>query len=225
MCSTNHKIPLIVISALVFMVATCYAGCGVPKPKTTLVELHPGCNAAYKTRYPVCVAAMHRYCQRTSYPGKRYPIGITREHTYKVVSMSCIEATWAGNVKVTELRRFHSYCRLSKSQHRDCLSAIHRYCENRFGAKYAGISQEVGVDGFFVGCFKSGYKANVPPSKLTLLHHGCKFPFSDGAQCFSAASRFCRKKGFSGGVTQEVNKKIMTVACYNGKVNPNVPIK
>ena len=227
--NNQNKILLIFVLSALLTGTHMYSetACNISPPEITLIELHSGCHGSAKTRYPECVAAMHRYCQKTDYStNKNHLIGISRENTDKFVSMSCIEAKWAGNVKVTELAGFHSSCKISKSQHRDCLSAIHQYCQNRFGAEYAGISQEVGADEFLIGCFKSGYKENVPNHVMSSLYPGCQFPNSDGPKCFSAASRFCHNYfGLSGGITQEVNNNIMAVACYDGELDQDVFIK
>ena len=66
-------------------------------------------------------------------------------------------------------------------------------------------------------CFESSRNEDVPLVALQHHHPGCKTPFSDSSDCFSAASRWCQPLGHSGGITQEVNDKIMTVACYRAE--------
>ena len=224
MGAKSCNMSLAAISLIALMIATCSAKCFVPEP--TLVELHSGCNTVARSRHQDCVAAIHRYCEKMSDPCITYPIGISREHTDSVVGISCIAAEWAGKVLISELSEIKPECQQIESQNRNCLAAIHRYCKNRLGNDYAGLSQEAEIGKFFVGCFKSTLKENVPFSTMTELHPDCQFPAnSDGPQCFAAASRFCVQKGFSGGVTQEVGESEVYVACYNGVINTDVPIQ
>ena len=167
---------------------------------------------------------MHSFCNRVVYPTQIHTIGISREHINERIGMSCVKASWYGDVLVSDLQKYHTGCTLSKSQHRDCLSAIHRYCIDHLDSNYAaGISQEVGTNVLGIGCFIATHKEDVIHSVLTNLHPDCIFPNSDSHRCFAAASRFCGQYfGYSGGITQEVNGDIMTVACYNAEFSGDV---
>lgn len=186
---------------------------GVSAAGVTLSQLHGGCNSAHKNRSPDCVAAMHRFCLRMTYHGY-YPIGVSREVGTSDIAVSCIFGVWYGDVSISTLRRFHGECTLYKSQDKDCLAATHRYCVGRFGANYAGTVQEVGNGVFGVGCFYAALVRDVGWVTLTRKHGGCVFPRSDSADCYAAASRWCNSQGYAGGITQEVNRAIVTVACY-----------
>ena len=216
---------LIVLAAM----ANCsfQESCETSAPEIVLRELHSGCNHNQKSRNPDCVAAMHRFCNRVTYPptlaGEK--IGISREHRDLRIGMSCLRAHWSGDVSIGELRRHHSWCSLQKSQHRDCLAAIHRYCAARFGRDFAGISQEVGNGVLGVRCFRSTRKESVRADVLRSHHHLCTYPNSDSDNCFAAASRWCSSLDHSGGITQEVGNNRMTVACYNAEFSNDVFVK
>lgn len=198
---------------------------GISAPEATLPELHSSCNSHAVTRSSGCYAAYHRYCNsRTTYPTSRQSIGVSREHSNNRVGLSCIRAHWKGNVMIGELRVIHRGCNsVQRAQYRDCLSAIHRYCRNRFGQDFSGISQEVPrVDHLYIGCFRAAFKEYVPVSFMRSLHGRCTLPNSESDNCFAAASRFCvRYHGLSGGITQQVNSTIMLVACYDADYSQN----
>lgn len=181
-----------------------------------LALLHGGCNSAHKSRTPDCVAAMHRFCEIRPYfvHGVNKQIGVSREVGHSSIGLSCITGKWYGHVSLSTLRLYHGHCHLHQSQMKFCLSAIHRYCSGHYGANYAGTAQEVGNGFFAVGCFHAPLVHNVRWSALTRKHGHCVFPHSESAACYSAASRWCNSRGYSGGITQEVNQSIVTVACY-----------
>ena len=76
------------------------------------------------------------------------------------------------------------------------------------------MAQEVPYDGLYVGCFKASLKSSVPISHLTHLHGGCHAHTSHTGHCFAAASCWCKNRGHTGGITQEVGNNRITVACY-----------
>ena len=196
--------------------------CGVSAPQVTLSELHPGCSSNSRNRHPDCVAAIHHFCGRVTYPTTMTTLGVSREHINGRIGMSCIRSQWSGNVPISTLQQHHSGCTASKSQHRDCLAAIHRYCQATLGGtQYAGTSQEVG-SALYVKCFQTPRKETVRHDVLSSRHSGCTFPNSDSDNCFSAASRWCVFLGYSGGITQEVNTNGVTVACYNAEFTNDV---
>ena len=212
------------VAALSLIHNSYASNCKVSVPEITLSELHEGCYTDGRSRHPDCLAAMHRFCNRVIYPTQIHTIGISREHINERIGMSCVKASWYGDVLVSDLQKYHAGCTLFKSQHRDCLSAIHRYCIDRLHSNYAaGISQEVGTNVLGIGCFIAIHVEDVMHSVLTNLHPDCIFPNSDSHRCFAAASRFCGEYfGYSGGITQEVNGDIMTVACYNAEFSGDV---
>ena len=216
-----HWATIIIILAAM---ANCSLSCQVSAPEVVLSELHSGCNTNSRSRHPDCVAAMHRFCNRVTYPptlaGTK--MGISREHRNQRIRMSCLQAHWGGDVSISELQRHHGGCTLQKSQHRDCLAAIHRYCRSRFGSAFAGMSQEVGSGVLGVHCFRSTRKESVSATTLQRHHPWCTYPNSDTDGCFSAANRWCNSFGYSGGITQEVGNSRMTVACYNAQFSNGV---
>ena len=216
----NWATIIIILAAM----ANCSLSCQVSAPEVVLSELHSGCNTNRRSRHPDCVAAMHRFCNRVTYPptlaGTK--MGISREHANQRIGMSCLQAHWGGDVSISELQRHYGGCTLQKSQHRDCLSAIHRYCRSRFGSAFAGMSQEVGSGVLGVRCFRSTRKESISATTLQLHHPWCTYPNSDTDDCFAAANRWCNSFGYSGGITQEVGNSRMTVACYNAQFSNDV---
>lgn len=192
-------------------------------PETSLSDLHFGCYTDTLSRHPDCVAAMHRYCDSVTFSTDDVdPAGISREHANDVIDLACIDSQWSGTVEVSVLYQLHNGCTRDKSQHRDCLAAIHRYCQNLLGSSYAGVSQEVGEDHFQVHCFEATHKESVDFDVLHTLHEYCVYPDSDSAQCFAAANRFCQQYySASGGITQEVANDQMYVACYDAAYSGN----
>lgn len=192
------------------------SACDVSAPEVALQDLHP-CDSS-QIRLGPCYAALHRYCNRVTYPTSRLTVGVSRaEYANNHVGMSCIGAHWKGDVTIAELSQLHGGCNSQrKAQHRDCLSAIHNYCRNKFGPNFAGVSQEDGSHIFHVGCFEATLKESVAASVLRGFHGGCVYPNSDSAACFAAASKFCTElHGYSGGITVEVGNGMIAVACYN----------
>ena len=218
------QILLSLVAALGLINSSYASNCTVSAPKITLSELHGGCYTDWRSRHPDCLAAMHRFCNRVDYHTQIQTIGISREDNNDHIGMSCVKTSWYGDVLVSDLQKYHAGCTLSKSQHRNCLSAIHRYCIDHLDSNYAaGISQEVGNNVFTIHCFIATHVENVIHNVLTNLHSGCIFPTSDSPQCFSASSRYCSQYfGYSGGITQEINTDIMTVACYNAEFSGDV---
>lgn len=202
------------------MIGSAAAGtCGVSAPPNiTLSELHSGCNTHTRSRHSDCVAAMHRFCGRVTYATGMTTLGVSREVGIDRIGMSCIRSRWSGDVSITTLQRYHARCTSGKSQHRDCLSAIHRYCNATLGSNFAGTSQEVlPLNNLYVKCFQSPRKELVSHAVLQSHHSGCVFPNSDSDFCYSAASRWCVSLGYTGGITQEVISAGVTVACYSAE--------
>ena len=213
-------------SGLIFVftaiVASCIAsyghGCDVSAPEITLSEVHSGCHTNGRSHHPNCLAAMHRFCGRVSYPSAIHTLGISREHINRRIHLSCVKSHWKGLVQIGDLSSVHSGCNIHKTQHRDCLSASHRFCTNRFGGDKAGIIQEVRQGIVELHCFTTTRKETVRHDVLRNLNPGCQFPNSDSDSCFSAASRWCNRYfGYSGGMTLEVNSSLIVVGCYNAE--------
>lgn len=209
------------------MIATTVAGsCEVSAPQVSLSELHKGCNNDGLSRHPDCVAAMHRFCSQLTFisrPKVSSMLGVSQEHGNGIITMSCVGSN-SNDIKINVLRQYHSGCdRTSKSQHRDCLAAIHRFCKKELkNGAAAGISQEVGKDSLLVSCFMSARKESINKDVLKRDHDKCEYPYSDSRQCFSAASRWCRRVGHSGGITQEVEYDIILVACYDAVLTNDI---
>ena len=218
-------IALIVLAAM----ANCsfQLGCEVSVPEKVLSELHSGCDNDTKSRTGDCSAAMHRFCNHGTTPPvtlQEIKLGIPREHIAYRIGMSCVRADLSEDVNITELQTHHPGCSTpAKNQHRDCLSAIHRYCREKLDSTYAGMSQEVSGEVLRVLCFKSTKKESVHTDVLQQLAPKCTYPNqSDSDHCFAAANRWCNGFGFSGGITQETNTTYKTVACYNAEFSNDV---
>ena len=207
---TPQCLPLLLSLTLLTLTAQLAHMCNISAPEVTLSQLHWPCNTALKARHSDCVAAMHRFCERTTNPVKIRSLGVSREIGDNRISVSCVKSQRRVYVPVKYLRKLHKGCRsLKLSQDRHCLAATHRYCKNRYGKDFAGISQEVLArrSRFQVHCFKATHKECVPLCVLQNIVPSCKSKRSHLSACFSAASRWCQKYfGYSGGITQEVTK-------------------
>ena len=202
------------------MVGTTAGGkCDVLAPDKTLSDLHDRCDNSDKSRSSDCVSAMNRFCEQATYPTAIKTLGVSRKQRPDVIGMSCVRSENNQVVRIDTLNEYHSECNtISKSQHRDCLSAIHRFCMAKFGNSYAGMSLEIpSTESLYVACFQSPKKRLVPFRDLTALNGDCKFPNSDSSACFEAASIWCHNAGYDGGITQEVNTAGTFIACYNAE--------
>ena len=205
--------------------ATATRQCDVSAPQISLSELHSGCSSNQNSRHPDCVTAMHRFCERVTFPTAIETLGVSQERTTDgTISMSCVHSTWAGNVPIITLARYYGGCtHVWKSQHRDCLTAIHKYCMDKLGTTYAGTSQEVpSGDALYVKCFESPRKERVHEEAMAAKHGGCTLFTWDMESCYAAASRWCRLVGYAGGITQDANHNGITVACYNAEFSNDV---
>ncbi len=193
--------------------------CDVLAPDKTLSELHSPCDTSDHSRGSDCVAAMNRFCEQATYPAAIETLGVSREQKPNVIGMSCVRSKQNQVVRIDTLQKYHPECNtIEKSQHRDCLSAIHRFCMDKFGNSFAGMSLEIpSTESLKVACFYSPKKTNVPFRDLAALHDGCEFPNSDSSACFAATSRWCYHAGYDGGITQEVNGAGAFIACYNAE--------
>ena len=214
-----YLLPLLCLAVFFSMCRACPSASA---PEISLQELHSGCDSHAKARHPACLAAMHRFCGRVAYPSAHTTLGVSRELAHQRIGMSCVSSK-KTDVPIAQLTAIHGGCNIGKNQHCECLSAVHRYCKHHHGDNYAGISQEVGSSTLLVHCFETTHKEDVRIDVLTSLHPNCRFPDSHSDFCFSAASRWCNRYfGYSGGITQEVNTNIMTVACYNADFSGDV---
>ena len=134
-----------------------------------LSQLHSGCNSIGESRDPDCVAAMHRFCFTTGHGGA----GVSQEVGQGVFGVACFNPSWYGDVPLNDLRNLHGGCDgLGKSQHSDCMAAVHRWC-NQNGRGSAGIVQEVGNGVFGVACFNPQSYQDVSLNTLENKHGGC----------------------------------------------------
>ena len=109
--------PLILLCCL--MGVTFAGTCGVSAPRITLSELHSGCDADSKSRHPNCVTAMHRFCQRVTYPSPITTFGVPRENADSKIHMSCVRSYWSGNLSSAIMQHHYRWCRIYNSQDRD----------------------------------------------------------------------------------------------------------
>ena len=199
-----------------------FAGtCGVSAPRITLSELHSGCDADSKSRHPDCAAAMHRFCQRVTYPSPITTFGLPRENADSKIHMSCVRSYWSGNVSLAVLQQHYLYCRIYQSQQRNCIHAAENFCKQRLGSQFAGVVQELYSDEnlMHVHCFRSPRIEFVPLNVLQDHLDSCQFPHTESAPCFAAAHRWCAQFGYDGGITMSSNSRAAFVACYNAEFN------
>ena len=224
-----HVFLVVIVYYMVGIAAAAEDMCDVIAPDITLNEAFSRCRLNTQSRSSDCVAAMHRFCEKVTYPTTMKTFGVSREHITNAIGMSCVNSVQMTSVSIDTLQQYHSACNtVTKNQHRDCLAAIHRYCMERFGVDAAGISQEIpSSKHLYVACFRSPKKQHVPFSQLIELHSGCRFPNSDSDNCFAAASRWCNKVSpdYAGGITQEVNRDGVTIACYIAEFSGDVNIR
>ena len=215
-----QHLPLLLCLILLSLTAQLAHMCNMSAPELTLNQLHSGCNTDLKARHSDCVRATHRFCELTV--GVR-SLGVSREIGDNRISVSCVRSHHVVDVPLQDLTKLDKGCSsLKLSQHRDCLAATFRYCKNRYGKDFAGIIQNVWRS-FQVHCFKSAHKERVPLRILQDIVPSCKSENSHSSACFSAASRFCQKYfGYSGGITQDVDKSGIAVACYNAEFSGDV---
>ncbi len=213
------------------MVEIAVAGkCGVSAPEISLSEIVSDCDHEDKGRITECVAAMHRFCGKVKYPTKGVThFGVSQEAANGQIGMACVPTKWYGDVSINTLTKYNSGCSIMKSQHRDCLSAMHQFCEDQHGSgpdtPVAGISQEVGNGVLQVHCFEASHMEHVSNDVLQHQHPGCPKENSDSADCFAAASRWCQLLRYSGGITLEADTKGIQVACYNADFTNVVFVK
>ena len=204
-------------------IASVSCRCDVSAPEQTLAEQVPGCNSRHRTRTTDCVLAMDKFCNKTSFPGSITTFGASREHDTNKVSMSCVRSAWSGWVPAEEAFRSYGHCRIDKTQHRDCLIAIHRYCRRHAGNAAGGIIGRVGQNQVEVHCFRAARKETVSNAVLQGLNLSYNPPFVETDHGFSAVSRFCnRYYGHSGGIPVEVYPDHVTVACYDAEFSGDV---
>lgn len=120
---------------------------------------------------------------------------------------------------VKPLALYHQGCdSRSKSQHPDCIAAIHRGCQ-AFGYSM-GLPQEVGDNAFGVSCFNANQIHDVSIEVLNGYHDGCdSVSKSQHPDCAAAAHRFCNYNGFGLGTflfgePQEVGSSAFLIGCF-----------
>ena len=220
---TPQRFPLLLSLTLLTLIAQLAHMCNISAPEVTLSQLHLGCNTVVKARHSDCVRAMHRFCELTTNPLLIRSLGVSREIGDNRIGVSCVKSQHIANVPLKDLRKLDKgCCSLKLSQDRHCLAATHRYCKNRYEKDFAGIIQNVWRS-FQVHCFKATLKERVPHRVLQKIVPSCKSERSHWSACFNAASRWCQKYfGYSGGITQDVNKYGIAVACYNAEFSGDV---
>ena len=220
-----------VVALLCCLVGRAAAGrCGANGPEIALSELNEECSNSKMSRSDECMSAMHEFCQKVTYGETKDTLGVSQNHTSDKIFMSCVKSEWSGWVPIHDLQKYEKECTVERgSQCRHCLAATHRFCKDALGSDdSAGISQKVVLNAFYVQCFKSPRKELVRHDVLNDKKYGtsCESdsgPFHSGYRshtdgCFAAASKWCQEKAHlgskSGGITQEVNKDGVLVACY-----------
>lgn len=107
---------------------------------------------AFQPRSQQGVSAIHRFCAHSG-----HSVGVSQEVGNGVFGVACWMADFYGDAPLSDLTAHHKDCNaLSKSQHPDCVSAIHRWCQARCSG-CAGIAQEVGAGVIGVACWKPDF--------------------------------------------------------------------
>jgi hypothetical protein len=114
---------------------------------------------------------------------------------------------------LVSLKSYHPGCdSVGKSQTAECVAAMANWCGANGGG--AGISQEVGPNGFAVACIPSLSYTSVDIAALKTKHSGCdSIGKSRTAECVSAMYRWCGDHGGGAGFSQQVGPNGFGVAC------------
>jgi len=120
-----------------------------------------------------CMSAAHRWCSDTGRGGS----GVAQEVGTRLFcaggpkgggcaqvaefAVACFNPTSYQIVPIGDLAALHAGCNsTAKSQHADCVAAIHRWCTN--SGSGGGVAQETGNGVLGVACFSVAKYADVP---------------------------------------------------------------
>lgn len=216
-----HKLFLLaIISSALFIAVSCDTCNGtdsaISAPEVSLSELDSGCSSSSRSRETSCVSAVGQFCSKVDFPDPITTLGVSVEAPRGRIQVACVESEDVQNVPIEDLRAFDGGCNARRSQNRECLSAIRRYCADRFGESFSGFSQGVGEDNTLeVHCFESSRVEVVRTDVMRSFNGLCHYLTSHSDHCFSAASRFCQEYFQSdGGIPHDSNINTITVACY-----------
>lgn len=144
------------------------------------------------------------------------------------VDVACVKTRFFKKVNFRVLHDLENGCTTEKSHEASCLAAVSGFCQKRFGKDFAGLPQSAPSRDephqIQVACFKPVLRKSVSPGELQKQHKRCdNILVSATEECFNAASKWCQKKKYSGGITQETTDTEIVVACYEavyvGKVD------
>ena len=99
-----------IICCMVGIAAAAEDVCNVIAPDITLNEAFSRCRHNTQSCSSDCVAAMHRFCQKVTYPTAMKTFGVSREHKKNVIGMSCVRSKSMSRVNIRTLWRYHRGC-------------------------------------------------------------------------------------------------------------------
>ena len=209
----------------------CYE---TPEADKTLYQLYKNCRKASDSRKTKCMNVVDRYCTDVKYAfiGKlaSTTTGIMRlaKTDSNEISFSCIKTTSKSAVEISSLHNEVRACRhLEQIQSKDCLLAVHRYCQKMSGLSSSGFAYTASVSHAKIACFESTEQRRVTISELADLQPQCNdVSGSASSDCFTAACTWCENKGYSGGITQgSDDSSSIIVSCYNDHFSKTVRVK
>ena len=226
---TNSMLYLIAVAAVLMRyMAVVSTACDSSAPEVTIKDINQRCQSIisvvhaspslihrlFGSRSGSCHQAVHDYCSQVINSATQESVGVVRESSNSILSLSCIKADWMGDVTIRELNEYF-LCSLDALFVHNCLRAVVLYCKDKLGSNYAGLSQGIKHSVFTVGCFKTSAVEYLTSEVVDNLNADCKLGVYWEA-CFAAASTFCsRFLGYSGGIPTDVDSGGMTIACYD----------
>ncbi len=170
------------------------------------------CTSATDSRTPGCVNAIQQLCKEKGFVG-----GISQQAHGNGIAIGCFAQGKSEELLVSfdELKKRNSACSgPGRAQTDVCTSAAQNAC----GARgYGGaIVQRETPFSLGVACFHTADYIGVELSELRVLHSGCNsISASQTPECVAAAQLACGKRGFGGGIPQQVGATGFGIACFN----------
>ena len=207
----------------------CY---NTPEAGKTLYDLYKNCRKASESRQIKCMNVIDRYCTDVEYAfvGKLLTTGIMRsiKRDSNEVSISCLKATYKGPVEMSSFHNEVPTCHsLNQIQSKDCLLAVHMYCQRMKGHLASGFAYSMSSTHAIIACYKAAEQTRVPVNELVALSPHCDdVSGSASSDCFEAACKWCENKGYSGGITQgSDDSSSIIVSCYEDHFHKWVKVK
>jgi hypothetical protein len=153
-CKTTHNVDAGVSQEVgqgVFGVACFKPSWSGDVALSALAAQGSACDDLSKSQHQDCVSAAHRWCHNTGRAGA----GIIQEVGNGTFYVACFNPNSYEDVSLSNLINQHGGCNdTGKSQHSDCVAAMHRWCVNN-GKGASGLAQETGNGVIGVACFNN----------------------------------------------------------------------